>query len=183
MGKKRVQKKAGAKPKQVLVENPVFRDILTWISGEHGYAVAKVLMEKEFTDDELAKETGIRVNLVRRILYDFYENRIVSYRRVRDESSGWYVYYWRIEPERALEYFNNNKRLLLQKLGERLEYERNSMFFCCESGCSKLPFEQAAENDFKCPKCGGKLELYDNTTVVTAIERQIESLRQHLVGS
>ncbi len=183
MGKKRVREKAEAKPVRVTAEDPVLRDILTWISGEHGYIIAKTLVDKEFTDDELAKQTGIRINLVRRILYDLYENRVVSYRRVRDENSGWYIYYWRMEPERALEYFNNNKRLLLQKLEGRLEHERSSMFFCCENGCSKLPFDQAAENDFKCPKCGEKLELYDNTGVVTAIERQIESLRQHLMGS
>ena len=182
MGKKKAHKTVKAKPEQVL-EDLTLREILTSIGGEHGYEVAKTLVGQELTDDELAKRTGIRINLVRKILYDLYENRVVSYRRTRDESSGWYVYHWRIEPERALEYFNANKRLLLQKLEERLERERNSMFFGCESNCPKLPFELAAENDFKCPKCGKKLELYDNTGVITALERQIESLRQHLVGS
>ena len=182
MGKKKVHETAEAKPERVL-EDPILREILTWIAGEHGYELAKTLSNQELTDDELAKRAGIRINLVRKILYDLYENRVVSYRRTRDENSGWYVYYWRIEPERALEYFNTNKRLLLQKLEERLEHERSSMFFNCVNACPKLPFELAAENDFKCPRCGEKLEPYDNTSVITALERQIESLRQHLVGS
>jgi len=184
-GKKKVEKRVKVKkePQQKPQEDPVLREILTQIAGERGYEVAKTLMEGEITDDEVAKRMGMRVNLARKILYELYENRVVSYRRVRDEHSGWYVYYWRIEPERAREYFDNNKRLLLQKLEERLEVERNTMFFGCGNGDPKLPFEVAAENDFKCPRCGGKLELYDNSNVITALERQIESLRQRLVGS
>ena len=73
-------------------KDPVFREILTRIAGEHGYDVAATLIDKELTDDEVAKKTGMRVNLVRKILYDLYDSRVVGYRRVRDESSGWYTY-------------------------------------------------------------------------------------------
>jgi len=163
-------------------EDPILRGILTMIAGEHGYEVATALVESEATDEELAKKTGIRLNLIRRILYELYDNRVVAYRRVRDEDSGWYIYYWRIEPERALEFFNNNKRLLLQKLEDRLDRERNTMFFSCKDGCQKLPFDIAAEDDFKCPKCGGKLEPFDNSNIISVLERQIESIKQHLAS-
>jgi len=164
-------------------KDPVFRGILTRIAGEQGYKIAAALVGKEMTDEEVAKKVDMRINLVRKILYDLYDSRVVGYRRVRDESSGWYVYYWRIEPERAKEYFNNNKRLLIQKLQERLEEERNTMYFTCGDGCQKVTFDVAIENDFKCQKCGSKLERFDNTNVITALEHQIESLKQHLVGS
>ncbi|GAI23106.1 unnamed protein product [marine sediment metagenome] len=130
----------------------------------------------------VAKRLDIHVNHVRKVLYALYENRVAGYRRARDEQSGWYLYYWRIEPERALEYFYNNKRLLLQKLEKRLEAERGTIFFGCGNGDQKLPFDLAAENDFKCPRCGGNLGPYDNSGVVAALERKVESLRQHLVG-
>ena len=115
------------------------------------------------------------MNHVRKILYDLYDNRVASYRRAIDKHSGWYVYYWRIDPERAREYFENNKRLLLQKLGERLKVERGAILFGCGDGDPKLPFDLAAENDFKCP-----MEPYDNSGVVAALEHRIESLRQLL---
>ncbi|GAI33368.1 unnamed protein product [marine sediment metagenome] len=121
------------------------------------------------------------MNIVRKILYKLYENRVASYRRDRDEQSGWYVYYWRIDPGRALEYFYNNKRLLLQKLEDRLGTERGAILFGCGDGDPKLPFEFAAENDFRCPRCGGRMEPYDNSGVVAALERRIGSLRQSLV--
>ncbi len=178
---KRVKKKKELRQKPL--EDPVLKEIITRIAGDRGYEVAKVLAGEEVTDDEVAKRMGMRVNLVRKILYDLYENRVVSYRRVRDEHSGWYVYYWQIEPERAREYFDNNKRLLMQKLQERLEAERDTIFFSCGNGDPKVSFELAAESDFKCPRCGSKLGPYDNSSVVMALERQIESLRQRLVES
>jgi transcription initiation factor TFIIE subunit alpha len=163
-------------------EDPVFKEILIRIAGEHGHEVASELVGKEMTDEELAKKTGIRVNLVRKILYDLYDNRVVGYRRIRDENSGWYIYYWRIEPERAIEFYDSNKRLLLQKLQERLEQERGPMFFICSDGCVKLPFDEAVEVDFKCPKCQKQLKPFENSDIVTALERQIESLKEHLTG-
>jgi len=191
MSKKSTQKRKVVKkvaevkksPRPKASDDPVLMEILARIAGERGYDVAKELMGKEITDDEIAKRLGIRVNLVRKILYSLYENRVVSYHRVRDEHSGWYVYYWRIEPERAREYFNNNKRQLIQKLEERLDIERNTNYFSCGNGDPKLPFELAVENDFKCPRCGDKLAPYDNSGVITALERQIESLRHNLMES
>jgi len=169
--------------KEKIQEDPVFKEILIRIAGEHGYEVASELVGIEMTDDELAKKTGMRVNLVRKILYDLYDNRVVAYRRIRDENSGWYIYYWRIEPERALEFYDSNKRLLLHKLQERLQQERGPMFFTCSDGCMKLPFDEAAEIDFKCPKCKKQLKPFENSDIVTALERQIESLKEHLAGS
>jgi len=168
-------------PKPILIDDPGLVELLKQIAGENGFTVAKAIFAEELTDDEIAKRTGIRLNLVRRILYDLYDSRVVSYRRVRDENSGWYIYYWKIEPERALGYVNSNRRLLIQKLEEQLERERSTTFFTCGDGCSKMTFEEAAENDFKCLKCKGKLEVYDNTGVITALESRVQSLKKQLL--
>lgn len=180
-----VKKKAEAETKThpKLPDNPTIIKLLNQIAGEHGFEVAKVLSGEELTDDEVANRTGIRINLVRRILYELYENRLATYRRVRDENSGWYIYYWQLDPERALGYINANQRQLLQKLEEQLEMEKNTIYFGCNNGCPKVPFEQAAENDFKCPKCGGKLEPYDNSSFITSLEQRIQALRQQMLGS
>ncbi len=164
-----------------LPEDPVLREIIVGIVGERGYEIAKEFMKKEITDEKAAKKLDIHVNHVRKVLYALYENRVAGYRRAREEESGWYVYYWRIDPERALEYFNNNKHLLLQKLEERLEAERGANFFSCGDGGHKLSFESAAENDFKCPRCGGRMEPYDNVGVVKALEHKVELLREQLI--
>ncbi len=184
--KKSPKKKAEKKKEAVKLkfpEDPSLVELLNRIAGEHGYRVAKMIFGEELTDDAVAKRTGIQLPLVRRILYELYDNRVVSYRRVRDEGSGWYIYYWKMEPDRALDYINVNKRLLLQKLEEQLNREKSSMYFSCNNSDPKVPFDIATENDFKCPKCGGKLEPYDNSSIITSLERRVQALREQLVGS
>ena len=175
---KKVIEKPKAEP--VLLENPTIFELLNQIAGEHGYLVAKTIFSEELTDDEIAKRTNIRLNLVRRILYDLYDNRVVSYRRVRDESSGWYIYYWKVEPARALAYVNANRAQLLQKLEEQLEKEKNTMYFTCGNNCPKMTLDEAADYDFKCVKCKGKLEPYDNSAVITSLENKVQTLREQL---
>ncbi|MGQ9788623.1 MAG: transcription factor E, partial [Candidatus Hadarchaeaceae archaeon] len=172
--------KAIEKTKTIQLENPTIYELLHQIAGEHGYTVAKAIVSEELTDEEIAKRTGIRLNLVRRILYDLYDSRVVSYRRIRDENSGWYLYYWKIDPERALAYVKTNRQLLLQKLEEQLEKEKTTIYFSCSNGCQKTTLEEAAENNFKCTRCKGKLEPYDNSAVIISLERRIQTLREQL---
>jgi transcription initiation factor TFIIE subunit alpha len=168
-------------PSAKFLENPLLQGLLYQVAGEHGATVAKALLGKELTDEDLAKRVGISINLVRRILYDLYDNRVVSYRRIRDEESGWYMYYWKLDPERAIEHVKDNQRLLLQKLEERLERERNTMYFACSAGDPKVPYDVAVETDFKCPQCKGRLKPYDNTQVIVSLERRVQSLREQLL--
>ncbi len=167
---------------ETLGQNPAFGEIIDRIAGDRGAEITNILLEKEATDEELAKKIGIRLNLVRKILYDLYDNRVVSYRRVRDEKTGWYVYFWKIDYDRAMELLGNNKRVLIDKLRDRIEYERSTMFFTCGSSCPKLSFEDAAEFDFKCPRCKKKLTAFDNTNLIAALEEQMESLNKDYAG-
>ncbi len=165
-----------------LTETPAFERILNRVAGEHGADVAQILIEEgEATDEEIANEIDVRLNLVRKILYDLYENQVVDYRRTRDEDTGWYIYYWHIEPEKALELLNENKETLLRKLRNRLEHEESTMFFKCENDHPRVEFDEAVENDFKCPNCEEQLEEFDNAGIINALERQIEALEQELM--
>ncbi len=175
-----VKKKRKPKKKSEIFEkNPGLKEFIKRISGNQGIVVISNLWGKELTDEELAKLTDLKINLVRRILYDLYENRIVNYRRSRNESNGWYVYHWHVEIENAMENFQSIQAELLRKLEERLEYERNHMFFGCKHGCPKITFEEATELEFKCPHCGEALEFMNNEGVVSSLESQIKSLKEN----
>lgn len=167
-----------------LAGNPEFKSILVQIAGEHGFEVAKSLMSNgEATGEEIASYTDIPLKLVRKILYDFYDNRVVSYRRTHEDSSGWYTYHWRLEADRALELLNEKKRTLVQKIQERLTYERETMFFSCDNDCPRVNFDDAFENNFRCPLCGEELQSFDNSGIIDSLERRVESLKRELVGS
>lgn len=167
-----------------LSRSPAFKKIISQIAGEHGVEVAESLIENgAATDEDIANETGIRLNLVRKILYDLYDNRVVSYKRSRDEETGWYIYHWQIEPDRTLELLSENDRTLLRKLEERLEHEKNTMFFKCGNDHSRMEFEEAVSRDFRCPKCDERLERFDNSGIVNALEQRIETLKRELMGN
>lgn len=167
-----------------LARTSEFGRILNRVAGEHGSEVVEVLLgEEESTDEEIADQTGIRLNLVRKILYDLYDNRVVDYRRTRDDETGWYTYRWHVEPDRALELMEKNKRILLEKFKERLEHERETMFFSCGNDCPRVEFDEAMELGFECPQCGEKMVEFDNSGIINALERQIETLQQELTGS
>lgn len=155
----------------------VIFEFLEELLGEGGVEVASAIYDNEFTDEEIAKETGIRVNTVRKVLYRLYDNRLASYRRTRDKNTGWFIYYWKMDLNKASEIMKNIEREYLQKLLQRLEYERNNMFFRCNNGCDKVVFDLASENDFKCPGCDSTLSFVDNSSIIEELEKQIRRLQ------
>lgn len=180
MGKEKPTRKGS---KKTLPESAQIEELIDTVCGDHGHVVISTLMEKgELTDEGLARATGLKVNVVRRILYDLYERRLVNYKRTRDDGTGWYVYHWYVEPKRAAEGLEIYRKQMLDKLKERLEYERNNIFFRCANNCPKVPLSQAMELNFSCPTCGERLEYYDNTPVVKSLEERIKSLEK-LLGS
>jgi len=152
------------------------KELIDAVCGDHGHLIISALMERELTDEGLARATGLKVNVVRRILYDLYERRLVNYRRTRDDGTGWYVYHWYVEPKRAMEGLEIHRRQMLEKLRERLEYEKNTLFFRCSNNCPKVSMDVAMELNFTCPTCGERLEHYDNTPVVKSLEERIRVL-------
>ncbi len=155
----------------------VIFEFLEKLLGEGGVEVASIIYDNEYTDEDIAKETGIRVNTVRKVLYRLYDNRLASYRRTRDKKTGWYIYYWKMDLARASEVMRNLEREYLQELQDKLEFERSNVFFSCGNGCEKVIFDVASENDFKCPECSGMLSFCDNSPFIANLEEQITRLQ------
>ncbi|ARM77113.1 transcription factor E [Acidianus manzaensis] len=150
--------------------------------GEDISDLLQFLLSKkvEMTDDEIANELGIKVNEIRKKLYLLADQGLVSYRRSRDKDTGWYVYYWKVNVDQINEVLINRKREILGKLKSRLEYESNNEFYICPEDKSKYPFEEAFENEFKCPKCGSQLTYYDSLKVRKILEEKINQLESEI---
>ena len=112
------------------------KNILFEIGGNNCVKVARELYnieEEEITDDQLAEVCGIKLNIVRKILYILYDNKISVFRKVRDKKSGWFIYYWREEFAAVKELIKNKQELVLEKLLYRLDYENNNVFYICQN--------------------------------------------------
>ncbi len=160
------------------LEDGQFLTIVKDIIGEEIVEeVVKELNKKaEITDEELASKFDIRLNDIRKILYKLYENNLASFRRLRDKSTGWYIFFWKLEPENIINLIRNKNKLVLQILKTRLEHEKNHIFYRCPSNCGACTFEDAIEIGFKCIKCGNPLSNYPNQETIEILEEKIETL-------
>jgi len=167
---------------QPFIDDETLNKVAHVFGSDDAVKVIDILREvEEITDDEIANKTGIRLNFVRKILYKLYDHSLVALRRSRDESTGWFIFHWRLQPDQLEGFIQNQKRRILDKLGMRLRYEKNHDFYYCYTpGCKRIPFEDAMEVVFKCPICTKPLMHYDNGKLVEALNTKIERLRKEL---
>ncbi|MGB9023126.1 MAG: transcription factor [Candidatus Bathyarchaeia archaeon] len=150
--------------------------------GEDAVTVINILKKKsEATDEMLANESTVRLNTVRKILYKFYDHGLVSCTRVRDEKTSWFIFYWKLQMDQLDAFIRSRKRRVLEKLRQKLDYERDHSFFVCKKcGDVRVTFEEAMESSFRCSKCGGQLESTDNTPVVEFLDKRIKQIEDEL---
>jgi transcription initiation factor TFIIE subunit alpha len=163
-----------------LLEDPVIQKYLHELVGPKGMPVAAAPPDGEVTDEELAEELGLELNDVRRALFILYENDLASYRRLRDEDSGWLTYLWTFEYDAIPEQLESEMERLLAALEERRSYERANEFYLCEQCGIRFEFGEAMEFGFACPECGSQVEAMANTRLVDAMDERIAELRDEL---
>ncbi|QKY19582.1 transcription factor E [Halolamina sp. CBA1230] len=163
-----------------LLEDPVIQKYLHDLVGPTGMPVAAAPPDGEVTDEELAEELGLELNDVRRALFILYENDLASYRRVRDEDSGWLTYLWTFHYENIPENLEEEMHRLADALEQRLEYENEHQFYLCENCSLRFEFEEAMEFGFECPDCETQLESMENTRMVEAMEWRLDQIRDEL---
>ncbi len=154
--------------------------LIRLLCGEDAVKVVKVLLnESEMSDELIAERTGMRLNQVRRILYDLLDKHVVSYRREVDEERGYFLYSWSLNKEGLREIVKERKKLVLNRLRERLQFEEQKVFFICPSGCGdRIPFERAMDQQFKCLRCGAILQSFDNQKMIEKLRATIETLEK-----
>lgn len=149
--------------------------------GEKARTVFSKLFElsREVTDHDLARELNLHEAEVRKILYQLSEEGLVSARRVRDRETNYYVYYWRANIRDLPRVILRRKKLILQVLRKRLEYEEKNTFICPRCG-RRYSLDDALLNEFVCPVCGTALENNNDTgsiekirEIISRIEREV----------
>jgi len=152
------------------------------LAGEDALKIVKVLRELgKATDDELSSKTDLRLNAVRKILYRLQDFSLVTVDRLRDEKTGWFIFYWRLQFDQVEGFIQNQKRKVLEKLNARLEYEQAHDFYHCPTPtCNRVIFEEAVELVFHCPTCGKPLQHIEKDQVVKVLMDEIETIKREL---
>ncbi|MFB6167479.1 MAG: transcription factor E [Haloferacaceae archaeon] len=163
-----------------LLNDPVIQKYLHELVGPKGMPVAAAPAEGEVTDEELAEELGLELNDVRRALFILYENDLASYRRVRDEDSGWLTYLWTFEYDNIPQNLAEEMERLMVALDRREEYERENEFYLCEVCSLRFEFGEAMDFGFECPECGSPLEAMENDRLLEAMQERLTELEEEL---
>jgi transcription initiation factor TFIIE subunit alpha len=165
-----------------LVDDETLLKVAETFGEEEAVKIIDVLKEiGETTDEQIANQTGIRLNSVRKILYKLYDHSLVALRRSRDQNTGWFIFHWRLQPDQLEGFVLNQKRRVLEKLETRLKYEETHDFYDCYTvGCKRLPFEDAMEFVFRCPTCNKPLMHFDNGKIVGVLTKKVDQLRKEL---
>ena len=70
--------------------------IMNIIEDEKNFPIVEALSKGVETDEEIAEKTGIKLNVVRKILYRLYDLGLASYKRSKDPETQWFTYTWNI---------------------------------------------------------------------------------------
>jgi transcription initiation factor TFIIE subunit alpha len=161
--------------------------IANLFGGEEAVTVVRSLKklgeatDEMITNDCKGGEKEVRLNSVRKILYKLYDHGLVSCTRVRDEKTGWFIFYWRLQPDQLDAFIRSRKKRIMDKLKMRLDFERNHTFFTCKTDPDvRVTFEEAMETSFKCAKCGKQLESSQNGDMISILETKVEQLEVEL---
>ncbi|TFG03843.1 MAG: transcription factor [Promethearchaeota archaeon] len=183
--------------------NPLLRSLLYIIGGDIAIEIGIELLNSEdedITDEDITENIKDRIesegrevdfepddaeilklNTVRKTLYKLYSEKLAQFRRIRDKSTGWFIYYWWHEFDLLEEILLEKKKLVEEKLRERLEFEQNNYFFVCNDCATsriKYNFEDAFEMNFRCPDCGGTLTAQENQEIIQFLKEKIARLEK-----
>ncbi|BAW32201.1 MAG TPA: transcription factor E [Methanothermobacter sp.] len=157
-----------------MINNTIVQELIHEIvKEEEGVPVVECLMEGSITDEEIAEKTHLKLNTVRKILYKLYDAGIASYKRSKDPETQWYTYTWKFESEKIEEIIKKRNQEIIENLREMLAFEENNMFFACKNGHYRYTFDEAAENNFRCPECQEELEYMDNSEIIQQLKREL----------
>ncbi len=100
---------------------------------------------------------------------------------MRDPKRGWFVYRWKAQRDQTDGFIQTQRRKVLNRLKQRLDYEESHEFYRCGTPtCATRTFEDAMENFFKCPVCGKSLNRLDNEELKGALRWKINQLQEEL---
>ena len=131
------------------------------------------------TDEEIAEKTGIKLNIVRKILYKLYDLKIATYKRSKDPETQWFTYSWKFDKEELINQINKESESELKALNDRLAYEENNMFFICPEGHVRYNFDEASDEEFLCV-CGEELQFQDNSDMIDQLKENIKMVESDL---
>ena len=163
-----------------MINDPLVKTLLTnVVEGEENLPVIESLIDGIGTDEEIAEKTGIKLNIVRKVLYKLYDTGLATYKRSKDPETQWFSYTWKFDSDEVINRIIEDSENYLKMLNEELDHEKNNMFFVCPEGHVRLDFDESSDYEFLCPNCDEELEFQDNSKIIEQIKEDIQMVENN----
>ena len=164
---------------KMALTNKKMYDIIQKIGGEDAVRIVEFLKDrKNISEFIIAEKTKLDMQTTRHTLYKLNNHNVAMYVRKKDRKKGWYISYWTFHRKKVRELIERLRRKKLDELNERLTREKANAgnFYICSKACSRLDFDNATEQEFKCPECGDLMNQLNNSKTIENLQLTIKEL-------
>lgn len=154
-----------------MLSDPNVQEILMDITDDEksSFPIIECIMNGKTNDLEIAEETEIKLNTVRKVLYKLHDAGIATYKKSNDPETHKFIYSWKFDKEKVSDIINEKYEKFSEEIDRSIEYEEENMFFTCDANGHRYKFEEATENNFTCPECNESLEYQDNSAIINEL--------------
>lgn len=164
-----------------MVNEEVIKILVTELTGEDVFPLVKaILSQKDVNEFKLADSLEMNINHARNLLYRLYTHNLVSFTRKKDVKKGWYIYYWTFNERRALELVRILKGKKEKEIEKYMKDKDKANTFVCLDDSTRSSFEDAMNNDFKCPNCGSLMSQEVMKDSVKELEEKINIFKNYI---
>lgn len=159
----------------------ILNDVVVIIAGKQAEGIVDLLSSNQYVNEFLiAKKLNITINQTRNILYKISDKGLVSFMRKKDKKKGWYTYFWKIEPIKALEFYRNELLAKIDQINHQIKNRETRQFYYCPLCHIEVNEENALLRDFTCTECGNVYTLLDNTPILNDLRKGLNRLQSDL---
>ena len=159
----------------------LLKDVVSGIAGKPASDIVDLLYGKRDINEFLiAKKLKLTINQIRNILYKLSNFGLVSFIRKKDKRKGWYIYFWTLNTEKALEFLKKAIQQEMFTLESQLKARENKRFYVCKICRIEVSEEKALENNFACHECGEVYEFNTDKKIINELSSKISSLNRNV---
>lgn len=157
-----------------MLSDPVVQEVLMDITNDEkdSVLIIECILGGKTSDMEIAEQTEIKLNIVRKLLYKLHGAGITTYKKIKDPETNLYIYNWKFDQNKVSEIIAKKYEDFISEIEKNIQYEEENMFFACAVKGHRYMFQTATENNFICPICGESLEHQDNSLIIVELLKQ-----------
>lgn len=157
--------------------------IIFEVAGEEAVPVMEYIYDDiDVSEYSIAKGYDGDINMARNVLYRLHNTNLVTFKKKKDKTKGWYVYYWTLNKKRIVEIAAKLNETRMESLNSRLQREKDHLFYVCSNNCVRFDFDRATDYGFKCPECSAILMEDDKSKTINMIEQELEKLKKQITA-